>query len=81
MKIVRFARSARKHRVGRQRVLYVMETCEPVIEPDSEGRGDRYGWVGFDPTGVELDIVAVDVPDCLLVIHVMQTHLRRRGRR
>ena len=34
-------------------------------------------WIGDDERGRELEIVAVDRPDCLLVIHVMPTHHRR----
>lgn len=34
-------------------------------------------WVGPDDRGIELEIVAVVLPDELLVIHVMPTALRR----
>ena len=37
-------------------------------------------WVGKDERGRELEIVAIDKPDCYLVIHVMPTHYRREGR-
>ena len=36
-------------------------------------------YVGTDDRGIELEIVAVDVPDGFLVIHVMPTALRRRN--
>jgi len=35
-------------------------------------------WVGHDDRGVELEIAAVVRPDCLLVLHVMPTDLRRK---
>jgi hypothetical protein len=81
MQTVRFTKGARKHRVGKYRARYVMETSEPLIIPDARGRGDKHLWVGLDQRGIELEIIAVEVPDCLLVIHVMQTHLRRLGGR
>ena len=34
-------------------------------------------WIGTDDRGVELEIVAVVLPDLYLVIHVMPTELRR----
>jgi hypothetical protein len=37
-------------------------------------------WVGRDERGRELEIVALEKPDCFLVIHVMPTHYRKAGR-
>lgn len=34
-------------------------------------------WIGEDERGRELEVVAIDRPDCLLVIHVMPTALRK----
>jgi hypothetical protein len=34
-------------------------------------------WIGEDDRGVELEIVALDRPDAVVVIHVMLTDLRR----
>jgi hypothetical protein len=39
---------------------------------------DRLVWTGPDDRGLELEIVALDLADYLLVIHVMPTQLRRR---
>jgi hypothetical protein len=40
--------------------------------------GDQtYSWLGPDERGRELEIVAVDRPDCVLVIHVTPTHYRK----
>jgi len=41
---------------------------------------DRLVWVGEDDRGLELEVVALVLPDYLLVIHVMPTQLRRRRR-
>jgi hypothetical protein len=67
---VRFTQSARKHRVGRAHALYVMDTSEPIeLEEPDEAR--RLVWLGADDRGLMLEIVAIETPDYLLVIHVM----------
>lgn len=38
---------------------------------------DRLLWVGPDDRGIVLEVVAVDLPDYLLVIHAMPVALRR----
>jgi hypothetical protein len=38
----------------------------------------EYYWRGFDDRGVELEIIAVTKPDCLLVIHVFPVAPRER---
>jgi len=48
------------------------------VKPSTEDQDEQFHWVGIDPTGIELEVVAVQKPDALLVIHVMQTHFRRR---
>jgi hypothetical protein len=41
-------------------------------------QGDRAAlWVGADDRGLELEVVAVLLPEQLLVVHVMPTGLRR----
>jgi hypothetical protein len=37
----------------------------------------RLVWIGVDDRGVELEIVALDLGDVIVVIHVMPTDLRR----
>lgn len=54
-----------------------MNTSEPVIGTSSRNEELRY-WIGTDRRGVELEIAAVARPDCLLVLHVMPTALRRK---
>ncbi len=77
MQPVRFTRSARKHRIGKRHALYVMEHGEPEVVPRGRYPDDQLIWVGRDDRGLELEIVAVEKPDALLVIHVMPTGLRR----
>ena len=45
--------------------------------PAQEGLDQRLVWVGEDDRGMELEIVALDLPEVLVVIHVMPTALRR----
>lgn len=77
MEPIRFARTARRHRIGRAHALHVMNAVEPTIGESSRGEELRV-WVGPDERGVELEIAAVVRPDCLLVLHVMPTALRRK---
>ncbi|HEY4939164.1 MAG TPA: hypothetical protein VIJ69_09040 [Actinomycetota bacterium] len=36
----------------------------------------RLVWIGEDSRGIELEIVALDLPEAIVVIHVMPTRLR-----
>jgi hypothetical protein len=69
---IEFAKSARKHRVGRTRALYVIEN--PFVEavvPAQPGRDERLVFLGDDATGRALEVMAVRTETGLLVIHVM----------
>lgn len=72
---LRFTQAARRHRVGKAHVRHVVATCEPT--PIVTKCGDE-GWsyIGVDDRGLELEVVAVDTPEGLLVIHAMPTALR-----
>jgi hypothetical protein len=76
---VRFAQSARRHRIGKTHVLAVLENAgDPTIVPaESDDLDDRLLFVGVDDRGIELEIIAVQLPDFLYVIHVMPTQFRR----
>lgn len=75
---VRFTQSARKHRIGHTHVLHVMNTIEPVVIAATDDRAERRTWIGNDDRELELEIVAVVLPDLILVIHAMPTALRRQ---
>jgi hypothetical protein len=75
---VRFTQSARKHRIGRAHTLHVLNTVTPVITPATVHTSERRTWIGPNDRGVMLEIVAVVLPDYLLVIHVMPQY---RGKR
>lgn len=56
-----------------------MSNATPL--PVTTATGDRaLLWIGVDDRGIELEIVAVVLPDTHLVVHVMPTALRRRER-
>jgi hypothetical protein len=77
VRTVRFTQSARKHRIGRAHALHVINSVKPVVTPATDELDERRSWIGEDDRGVELEIVAVVLPDYLLVIHVMPTQYRR----
>jgi hypothetical protein len=81
---IRFTQAARKHRIGRASVRYVMATTTLAgIITEQGNPGWRY--VGPDERGRELEIVAVQIggqqgeQPYLLVIHVMPASLRGEG--
>lgn len=74
---LRWYRSARRHRIGRAHALHVITSTEPTLVPAEKGLDQRLVWVGADDRGIELEIVALDLPDVVVVIHVMPTALRR----
>ncbi|HEY8111835.1 MAG TPA: hypothetical protein VII16_03080 [Actinomycetes bacterium] len=78
--VVRFTRSSRKHRIGTAHALAVMATARPIRLPAAGALGDdQLVWIGPDDRGLELEIIALELADCLLVIHVMPTALRGEG--
>ena len=78
---IRFTQAARRHRIGRASVRYVMATTTPTPMTTAQGNA-AWHYLGNDERGRELEIVAVEVatgdqhPATLLVIHAMPTHLR-----
>jgi hypothetical protein len=82
---ITFARSATKHRISRQRSLYVIEHCgfqmvrhhrhpmKPVVD-------QRVVFLGDDLEGVALEVIAAERSDEeFLVIHAMNLRDRLRG--
>ena len=75
--IIRFARSATKHRISRERSLYVIEQCGFQIverrrsENFSNGPDKRVYFFGDDLEGVRLEVVAAQTEEEFTVIHVM----------
>jgi hypothetical protein len=74
---IKFAKLARKHRIGRQRVHEVIASSLPSqLEVDGI---TKLHWVGRDSRGLELEIVAVIQNESLLVIYAMPYHYRKRS--
>lgn len=73
---VRGAQASRRHRIGRAHARHVMATVQPINTTTGSG-SQALLWVGPDDRGVELEIVAVVLPELYLVIHAMPTALRR----
>lgn len=82
---IRFARSATKHRISRQRSLYVIDKCglqlvERHWKPSSHRPDRRVTFLGDDLEGVPLEVMAAERGEKdFLVIHAMDLQDRHRG--
>lgn len=80
-----FARSATKHRISRERSLYVIEHCgmqfiDRQQKPANLGIDERIYFLGNDLEDVALEIVAVELEeDEFTVIHALELRNRFRG--
>jgi len=80
MREVRFTQAARKHRVSNGRARQVINDplvtlTFPAPEP---GMDDRIVFIGDDNSGRALEVIAVDLPEYLLVIHVQDLQAKFR---
>ena len=57
--------------------MHVISTTEPIEVPATGDLDARLVWIGRDDRGIELEVVALDLPEAVVVIHVMPTNLRR----
>jgi hypothetical protein len=73
---IEFTKSARKHKISKQRVREVISTSTPTLF--FEGGVSKLLWVGRDRRGLELEILALEEGEVWLVIHVMPLNFRRR---
>ncbi len=73
---IEFTKSARKHKIGKQRVREVIATSTPTVF--FEGGVSKLRWVGTDRRGLELEILALEEGEVWLVIHVMPLNFIRR---
>lgn len=59
-------------------MLAAMEAAgEPERVPADGDLDDRLLWVGPDDRGIVLEVITVELPDYLLVIHAMPVAFRR----
>lgn len=49
-----------------------MQTCRLPLYSTEPGDEDLVIYLGFDPAGVALEVMAVELEDALLVIHAMK---------
>lgn len=65
--------SARRHRIGKARALHVIRNPRATfVVPGPDGHDDRIVFLGDDPRGLTLEVMAVELNDgALYVIHVM----------
>jgi len=73
---IRFAQSARRHRIGRAHARHVIEhpsvTLRVPPPEDSDLKDERTLFLGDDESGRPLEVMAVELADgSLFVIHVM----------
>jgi hypothetical protein len=83
-KRVRFARSATKHRISKERIRHVISHCGLAFEepaPQASEAGDeRLVVLGDDADGKELEVMAVEGPKGeLIVIHAMELREKYRA--
>ena len=79
--ILRFTKSSLKRNFSKAEIRHVMLTSQrSLIGYSSEGY-EKYSWVGRTRTRIELEIIAINFEEFLLVIHVMPTSYRRKERR
>jgi hypothetical protein len=74
---IRWYRTARRHRIGKAHAMHVITSTEPVRVPPSGTADARLVWIGQDDRGIELEVVALDLDEAIIVIHAMPTDLRR----
>ncbi len=78
---IKFTQASRKHRIGKARVLFVMENYSPSLLEGNLDYTERYVWIGKDDRGLELEVVALILEEYLLITHVMPTDLRKGKRK
>ena len=73
----KFTQSARKHRIGKARAVFVIDSVLPIRVRGILDLPDRLIWIGTDNRGLILEIEALVLLDCILVIHVMPHRFRK----
>jgi len=77
---IRFTSDARKHKIGAAHARFVISNNQPLWTPGKNEFEQRLFWTGIDDRGLELEIAGVEFEEEILVIHVMPTIFRRKGR-
>lgn len=70
---LRFARSAARHGISRERMRHIVETCRFPLYSDDEDRAGLVLFLGSDTHGVPLEVAGIEIADDdLLIIHAMR---------
>jgi len=83
--VIKFARSATRHRVSRERSRYVIEHCglrfkESPPQAGADVPDIRLVYLGDDADGRRLEVIAVETArDELLVIHAMSLRTKYKS--
>jgi len=79
MRKVKLTKSARKRRIGKAHIIAAMNNAGDPERFSAEGDLDeRLLWIGEDDRGVVLEIIGIELPEYLLIIHVMPYAYRRK---
>jgi hypothetical protein len=71
------ASSARKHGIGKTRIIELLANHDEVIDVTRPGDSDpKICFLAHDLEHREWEVIAVVLPAMLLVIHAMPTHFR-----
>lgn len=76
-KPILFRRSVRRHRIGKGRARHVMQSASPSPIERTGDLDPQILWVGPDDRGVWLEVIALDLPNAIVVIHVMPLYRRK----
>ena len=78
---MKLTQAARKHRIGANRIPYVVSHNQPTLSTRPSGEAE-FSWAGVDDRGLELEVIGVlvelDGDPAMLIIHAMPTALRRK---
>ncbi len=76
---IRLTQAARKRRIGRAHIEAAMSNAHTIETVAATDLIDpQIVWIGEDDRGDELEVIAVVLPNELLIIHVMPTRYKRR---
>lgn len=68
---IRFAASARRHRVAKDQIRHAIDNATTTREVTLPSGDPAYFMIGPDQDGTELEVIAVVQPTGLYVIHAM----------
>lgn len=75
---IRFKQSASWHGTGTNRAAHVVRNCPLPLYSPEPGEEDVAIFLGLDPNGVALEVMAVELDDALVVVHAMKLRPKYR---